>query len=213
MAAVTFIIGESGTGKSRSLKSLDPKNTLLIQAIPKPLPFQTGEWKRLNKDNPTGNVLVSDNAQQIVKWLSQTKRDIIVIDDLQFVMANEFMRRSGEVGFQKFNELARNLFDIMQACVNLPENKRVYLLSHSEVDEDGRIRAKTLGKMINNVLTLEALVTIVLRTEVVNGNYQFRTQNNGHDTVKSPEGLFSGESVDNDLSAVDAAIKAYYQIT
>lgn len=212
MSIATIILGESGTGKTTSLRNLDPAHTLLIQAIQKPLPFKSAHWKPI-KDG--GNIYVSDNSQAIVAAMKKTTREIIVIDDFQYQMSNEFMRRVtdkevGNAAFAKYNEIARSAWDILNAAASLPSNKRVYILSHTQTDELGRIKIKTIGKLLDEKITIEGMVSIVLRTSVVNGNYLFSTKNNGHDTTKTPMGLFDADLIDNDLAAVDSAIFSYY---
>lgn len=212
MSIATLILGESGTGKSTSLRNLDPANTLLIQAIPKPLPFKSTGWKPV-KDG--GNVIVTDQSAQIVAAMKKTQREVIVIDDFQYTMSNEFMRRvtdkeTGNASFAKYNEIARSAWDVLTAASHLSDNKRVYILSHTQTDDSGRTKIKTIGKLLDEKITVEGLVSIVLRTNVVNGNYLFSTKNNGHDTTKSPLGLFDDELIENDLAIVDAAIYHYY---
>lgn len=219
MSIACMILGQSGTGKTTSLRNLDPSHTLLIQAVKKPLPFRSEGWGYFNKEKrPTGNIFVTDQATQIVKIMKGTKREVIVIDDFQYILANEFMRRvldkeSGNAAFAKYNEIARNAWDILMAASQLEDNKRVYILGHTQEDDSGRIKAKTIGKLLDEKITIEGLLTIVLRTAVVNGQYLFSTQNNGSDTVKSPLGLFDSDQIDNDLAAVDAAIFNYYSLT
>ena len=100
-----------------------------------------------------------------------------------------------------------------RAASMLPAHKRVYFLSHTDTDESGRTRAKTIGKLLNEKITVEGLLTIVLRTAVINGSYVFSTRNSGADTVKTPMDMFVDEHIPNDLAAVDAAIVAYYGLT
>lgn len=219
MSIATMILGQSGTGKTTSLRNLDPAHTLLIQAVKKPLPFRSNGWSYFDKDkNPNGNVFVTDQAAQIVKLMHRTQRDVIVIDDFQYILANEFMRRvldkeSGNAAFAKYNEIARNAWDILMASSQLDDNKRVYILGHTQEDDSGRIKAKTIGKLLDEKITIEGLLTIVLRTAVVNGQYLFTTQNSGSDTVKSPIGLFDSDQIDNDLAEVDSAIFNYYSLS
>ena len=106
----------------------------------------------------------------------------------------------------QYNEIARNAWDILMAASQLSDDKRVYILGHTQEDDNGRIKAKTIGKLLDEKITIEGLLTIVLRTAVINGQYLFSTQNNGLDTVKSPLGLFDSDQIENDLAAVDAAI-------
>lgn len=212
MSIATLILGESGTGKSTSLRHLDPANTLLIQSIHKPLPFRSAEWKLFSKDNPTGNIFITDNVDQICNIMQKTQRDIIVIDDYQYIMANEFMRRANEKGFDKFTDIGKNAWNIFNLATCLAPHKRVYLLAHTETDNFGKTKIKTIGKMLDEKITLEGMVTVCLRTQVSDGNYTFTTQNNGSDTVKSPIGLFEQTEIPNDLKFVDDQICDYWGI-
>lgn len=219
MSIATMIIGESGTGKSTSLRNLDPNRTLLIQAVKKPLPFRSANWKPVEKKDgvSTGSVFVSDNSGIIVQAMRRTDKEVIVIDDFQYILANEFMRRvtdneQGNSAFAKYNEIARHAWDILMEASALADHKRVYILSHTSTDDFGKTKIKTIGKLLDEKIVLEGLVTIVLRTQKINDQYRFSTQNSGSDTVKSPLGLFEDDQIENDLLAVDEAICEYYQI-
>lgn len=204
MAIVTFILGYSGTGKSYSLRNLPKTHTGIVRAIGKPLPF---------RGSAAFNGIVSDQAAHIIKALQVSKADILVIDDFQYIMANEFMKRSHEKGFDKFTDIGRNTWEILNTANNLAPNKRVYILSHLEQGESGKEKIKTIGKLLDEKITLEGMVSIVLKTIVQDGQYLFTTQNNGNDSTKSPEGMFDNLLIDNDLNAVDMAICDYYGIT
>lgn len=210
MSIAAFILGESGTGKSTSMRSMNPGETLLIQAIKKPLPFRSSGWKYLSKEG--GNILVCDQSAQIIAAMHKTQRPIIVIDDFQYILANEFMRRTDERGFDKFTDIGKHAWDILCAASSLPDRVRVYILSHTETSESGRVKAKTIGRMLDEKITIEGMFSIVMRTSIINGQYLFSTKNNGLDTVKTPLGLFDADHIDNDLAAVDAAIVDYYQL-
>jgi hypothetical protein len=214
MSISTVILGESGTGKSASLRNLDPANTLLIQVVKKPLPFRSKGWSYFDpQKNKTGNIFVSDDWATINAILRRTQRKLIVIDDFQYVLANEFMRRSDERGFEKFTEIAKHAWEIFNTANSLADDVRVYLLSHTATDEQGNTKLKTIGKLLDEKITPEGLFTIVLKTVVTDKEYLFSTKNNGHDTVKAPIGLFDSERIPNDLAAVDAAIFSYYELT
>jgi hypothetical protein len=157
-------------------------------------------------------MIVTDDANRIVDLLGKTKRKTIVIDDFQYLLANEFMRRSSETGFQKFTEIGKHAWDVLTAANNLADDVRVYILTHSEQLDSGHTKAKTIGRLLDEKITVEGLFTIVLKTDVVDGEYTFTTRNSGRDTVKSPMGLFEDERVPNDLRAVDEAIAEYYGI-
>ena len=209
MSIATMVLGQSGTGKSASLRNMNPAETLLIQVVPKPLPFRSKEWKSV-KDG--GNIIVANNSAAICQAMQKTTRPIIVIDDVQYLLATEFMERAHEIGYTKFTEMARHYYDVLVTATNLPADKRVYLLSHTDTTESGQIKAKTIGKLLDEKITVEGLVTIVLRTHVINGQYVFSTRNNGSDSVKTPMGLFDDEHIDNDLAAVDKAVTEYYEL-
>lgn len=215
MAITTMVLGESGTGKTTSLRNLDPEHTLLVQTVKKPLPFRSKDWKPATKEG--GSVFVTDNSATIVEAIKRTKKEIIVIDDFQYLLANEFMRRvtdveTGNAAFAKYNEIARHAWDVLMAATALPDSKRVYILSHTSTDDFGKTKIKTIGKLLDEKIVMEGLVTIVLKTIVQNGNYLFSTRNSGADTVKSPLGLFDEELIENDLAEVDSAIFNYYQM-
>lgn len=209
MSIATFVLGQSGTGKSTSLRNMNPADTLLIQVIPKPLPFKSKEWKPI-KDG--GNIIVSSSSDSICAAMTKTARPIIVVDDFQYLLATEFMNRAHETGYTKFTEMARHYYDVLSCAASLPPEKRVYLLSHTDTSESGQVKAKTIGKLLDEKITVEGLVTIVLRTHVVNGTYVFSTRNSGTDTVKTPLGLFESDHIPNDLMAVDKAIVDYYSL-
>lgn len=211
MSISTMILGESGTGKSTSLRNLSPESVLLIQAVRKPLPFRSQSWREIDKSG--GSIYVSDDSATIINAMQKTRKDIIIIDDFQYVLANEYMRRSAENGFAKFTEIGRKAWDILMQANALAPHKRVYILAHSETTESGKTKAKTIGKMLDDKITIEGLFTIVLRTDVSDGKFTFRTKNNGSDTVKSPIGLFDTALIDNDLNAIDSAIVEYYALT
>lgn len=218
MSIATMILGQSGTGKTTSLRNLNPSDVLLIQAVKKPLPFRSSAWVPCTKANPQGSILVTDKSAVIVGAMERTAKPIIVIDDFQYVLANEFMRRvldneTGNAAFAKYNEIARMAWDILMTAGKLADSTRVYIMAHTQEDDSGHIKAKSIGKLLDEKITMEGLLTIVLRTAVINGQYLFSTQNSGLDTVKSPMGLFDADQIDNDLNAVDNAITDYYGLT
>ena len=215
MSITSMVLGESGTGKTTSLRNLDPAHTLLIQSVKKPLPFRSNDWKPATKEG--GTVFVTDNSATICEAMKRTKKEIIVIDDFQYLLANEFMRRvtdveTGNAAFAKYNEIARHAWDVLMTASSLPDHKRVYILSHTSTDDFGKTKIKTIGKLLDEKIVIEGLVTLVLRTTVQNGNYLFSTKNSGMDTVKTPMGMFEADHVDNDLAAIDASIVDYYDL-
>lgn len=213
MGIPVLILGESGTGKSASMRNMS-EDTVIIQAVSKPLPFKS-LFKRRTAENPSGNIIATDDWQRIIKTIqgaANAGRKCIVVDDFQYVMANEFMRRTNERGFDKFTEIANHAWQIITVCQSLPDDVHVYFLAHTESGDAGRVKMKTIGKMLDEKITVEGLFTIVLRTHVDDGRYMFSTQNNGSDTVKSPMGLFAETYIENDLNAVNTAITQYYEV-
>lgn len=213
MSIATLILGASGSGKSTSLRNLDPTKTLLIQCIKKPLPFRSNGWKTRLSLRADGNVIQTSDPALIERLMRQSPHEIVVIDDYQAVLVNELLARSSEKGFDKFTDIAKGAWNIFQAAGALAEHRRVYILAHTQTDDFGNVRMKTVGKMVDQTLVPEGYFTIVLRTEVINGQYLFRTQTNGQDCVKSPVDLFSDLTIPNDLAAVDAAIADFYQLS
>ena len=217
MSYATLILGESGTGKTCSLRNLDPKRTFLIQPVRKPLPFRSSGWKDLRRDeknNLHGNIFVSDDPVEIIKAMRHVpeQMDVIVLDDWQYVLTNLFMAKRNQKGFDKFTEIAGAGFDLCHMASQLPNDKRVYILAHTASDEYGNVKIKTLGKLLDDKIVPEGMFTTVLRTHVENGKFLFSTQNSGNDTVKSPMGMFADKFIDNDLAEVDRIICEYYGI-
>jgi len=200
MAIAVLVMGASGTGKSASLRNFRPDEIGVINVAGKPLPFRS-EIKSFK----------SDRYEEIEVILKKAKVKSLVIDDSQYLMANEFMRRASENGFQKFTDIGRNFWALVDMINHdLPEDVIVYFMQHTELDANGNEKAKTIGKLLDEKITLEGLFSIVLKTAVVDGSYMFTTKNNGADTVKTPMGMFEQDLIENDLKAVDDAIREYY---
>ena len=203
MAIPVLVLGQSGTGKSYSMKNFNEEEICLISVQKALLPFR----KKFTE------TVVTDKYSEIFKAMKSTNKKVIVIDDTQYLMCNEFMRRATEKGFDKFTEIAQNFWSLVVHEVNnLPTDTIVYLLCHTATDENGVEKMKTIGKLVDEKITPEGLFTIVLKTAVSDGNYAFVTQNNGKDTVKSPEGMFTTYAINNDLKYVDEKIRNYYEL-
>jgi hypothetical protein len=213
MSIATLILGASGSGKSTSLRNLDPKQTLLIQCIKKPLPFRASAWAVRDAAHKDGNVFQTDDPAKIEALMRGTTKPIIVIDDYSQTMVNEMMATIEVKGYEKFTTLAKNAWLIFLAAGDLGPEKRVYVMSHTAVDESGEVRMKTIGKLVDEKILPPAYFTIVLRAQRINDQYVFSTQTTGSDPCKSPMGLFEEQHIPNDLAAVDAAISEYWGIT
>ena len=201
MAVLVMIYGQSGTGKSTSLRNFTNDEVAVINVSGKPLPFRS---KLTTYD--------TDNYAKISSALSKIERKSIVIDDATYLMVNEFMRTAKVAGYQKYTDMAVNFNSLVAQASQLANDKIVYFLGHSDLKDDGTEHFKTIGKMLDNYVTVEGKFTIVLKTVVQDGKYYFSTHNSGQDTVKSPLGMFDDNYVDNDLKAVDTVIREYYGI-
>lgn len=205
MGILVFVLGRSGTGKSFSMRNFDKAKLGVVNVQGKILPFKgAGSIETVNTDQ-------SDEIVKAIKKLASSHKSIVV-DDYQYVMANEFMRRAAERGYDKFTEIARHAWDIADCVKTLPADVIVYIMCHTDTDTEGTERLKTIGKLLDEKICLEGMSTIVLKTNVSDGQYTFLTQNNGKDTVKSPAGMFPTYAIDNDLNYVDEKIRNYYEL-
>lgn len=199
MGIPVLILGESGSGKSTSLRNFEPDEIGIFNVAGKPLPFR----KKLSKvDGAT--------YQKINKALQNPKLKAYVIDDSQYLMAFGMFDRAKEVGYNKFTDIALDFKNLVTNIINFtPPDVIVYFLHHTEVSETGKVKAKTSGKMLDQQLTLEGLFSIVLMAKAEDGNYKFITQSDGYTTCKSPMEMFDLE-IDNDLKFVDSTIREYW---
>ena len=234
MANAIAVVGDTGTGKTSSImpdveagiKGLNPEETFIINVKDKPLPLRV--WK--NKYTPipvgapptTGNYFASTDAQAIIKvlnFIGANRPDIknVVLDDSQYVMSQEFMDNALKQGYEKFNKMAKNMFDIIDTGLRLPRDKNFILLTHSE-ENDGKTDIKTLGKMLSDKVNLAGLFTIVLYTNVktnMQGTHysfvtnQYQDERNILVMAKSPRGMFEEKLIPNDMGFVLEKIEEY----
>ena len=199
MGIPVLILGESGSGKSTALRNFDPAEIGIFNVASKPLPFR----KKMMVVNGAG-------YGTILKSLSNPKLKAYAIDDSQYLLAFEFFDRAQETGYGKFTELALNFRNLIQFVImNTPPDVIVYFLHHTERRDDGVLKAKTIGKMLDEKLTVEGLFSIVLLCQARQDKHVFVTQSSGISTAKSPMDMFPGE-IDNDLKAVDTTIREYW---
>lgn len=201
MAIITLVLGDSGAGKSASLRNFKKGEVLVIGVTPKPLPFKNEL-----------ETVYTDSYKEVLDAIRSTKCKTIVIDDSQYLMANEFMRRISEKGYDKYAEMGQHFWALMASAAVLPNDITVYFLHHTELVANGKEKAKTIGKMLDEKITLEGLFTTVILAECNEEGHFFRTQSKGADTVKTPMGMFADEVIDNDLKLVDQTIREYYGI-
>jgi hypothetical protein len=214
MGIPIYILGKSGSGKSTSMRNLDPKDIMIIKVINKRLPFNESTFATWDKESKTGSKFATDDYTVIKALLSRMEevgKKIVVIDDIQYLMANEFMRRASEVGFTKFSEIAFKMWDLLDFIQNkIDPDMRVYMMSHID-EEDGSQKIKTIGKMLDDKVCLEGLATIVIGSSKIKDDYVFETQTNGRNTLKSPIGMFE-KTEPNDLKIIDNKIVTFYDI-
>lgn len=214
MAIPVFCIGRSGSGKTYSIKNFNADEVGVISVEKGRLPFKTDiKTVRIPKDFSTANTSAQLNAAKY-SWIqliiSKSKAKSIIIDDSQYLLVNELFDRSKEKGYDKFTDIAVNFRNLVHYVNDMPDDdKIVYFLHHSEADTDGREKAKTIGRMLDEKLTLEGCFDIVIYCQ----DHKFYTQGDGMSTAKTPEGMFEESEIPNDLKAVDTAIREYYGLT
>lgn len=227
MAAETIaIVGESGTGKSTSLRNLNPEETFIISTTGKPLPFRA--WKKkyipikIEGKNVSGNYYVSSKWDQILKILQIVDKMMpnikqVIIDDFQYVLSYEFVDRATEVGYTKFSELAQHAMEILRYSEKMREDCKMIFLTHSENVGDNvnpKFVIKTVGKLLSEKVTLEGLFTYIFFTKVSEGDsgkmeYKLVTNNNGTCVAKTSFGMFEDLEIDNDLEDIIKVIDEY----
>lgn len=202
MGIPVLILGPSGSGKSASLRNFEPEEVGIFNVANKPLPFR--------RKLPTANNATYD---MIAGRLKKKNKKTYVIDDSQYLMANEFFDRAKETGYQKFTDIGLHFRNLLQTVIQqTPEDVIVYFLHHTEEDMSGRLKAKTIGKMLDEKLTVEGLFSIVLLTVAEGTEHYFITNSDGSSTAKSPMEMFDLK-IDNDLRMVDQTIREYYDLT
>ncbi len=211
-STLIMIIGKSGRGKSTSLRNLDPTKTFLINTAGKLLPFQDG----LSFNTDDKNCLITSDSALIKRTITEISRngvfENVVIDDCQYIMADEFFDKALIKGYEKFAVMGQHFWDILKLASKLKPGLKIYMLGHEDENPNER-KLKTLGKMVDDKGCPEGLATIVLfaETKVENTKriYYFDTQTDGITTAKSPMGMFP-QRIPNDLSLVSARINEYY---
>ena len=196
-----LLIGKSGSGKSASLRNFKKEEIAIANVLGKPLPFKS------DLDAPK-----VDDYNVILKAIEKTDKKIIVIDDANYLITNEFMNKSSIKGFDKYNEIGNNFFNLINGIKNVEGGKTVYLIMHEDTDDDGNVKPKTIGKLLDDKVNIQGMFTICIRSMFDNGNYIFRLKTNGQDCVKTPIGLFDEEQIENDLKLVDNKIREYYDL-
>lgn len=206
MGLPVLIMGKSGSGKSAALRNcVDNENFNVINVIDKPFPFK-------------GNVRSgsTDDYQQVMKWLIKFPAKSIVIDDAGYLITNMFMNGHANAGagnavYAFYNRIGDHFWNLIEFIKkSVPKDKIVYVIMHEDVDDFGNIKPKTIGKLLDEKVSIEGMFTIVIRCVIENGKHVFITQSLGNDVAKTPIGMFEDLQIDNDLLLVDKAIRDYY---
>ena len=202
MGIAVLVMGESGSGKTSSLRNFKDDEVSILNVASKPLPFRNkNKLKMANKAT----------YSMIKGAVSSGRTPSYVIDDAQYLMAFESFDKVNETGFTKFTQMAKNYEDMLRYIQEETDpNVIVYVLQHIEKDEDGKIKVKTLGKMLDQQLTVEGLFSIVLLAQTDGKKHYFITQSDGTNSCKSPMEMFEDVEIDNDLKMVDDLIREYY---
>lgn len=202
MGIPVLILGESGSGKSTSLRNFKPDEVGIFNIASKPMPFR----------NQFTNICNGANYLQIFASLRKGKLKRYVIDDSQYLLCFEFFDKASEKGYDKFTSMALNFYSLIKCVIQeTPPDCIVYFLHHTESTADGRTKAKTIGKMLDEKLTVEGLFSIVLMCQTDGTNHQFITQSDGNTPAKSPMEMFP-LVIENDLALVDKTIREYYNL-
>ncbi len=198
MGIAVLVLGASGSGKSTSLRNFKKNEVCVLNVANKPLPFRSEL-----------TTVKADTYKVIGGMLAAKEYKAYVIDDSQFLLAFELFRRSTEKGYDKYTEMALHFQQMLEyISLQLPDDVIVYLMHHTDINAEGKLKAKTIGKMLDEKLTLEGLFTIVLLAQNNDGAYTFLT--NGMEPVKTPIGMFKDAQISNDLKLVDDTIRNYY---
>ena len=202
MGIPVLVLGESGSGKSASLRNFEASEVSIFNVAGKPLPFR----KRL----PTAS---TSNYNEIMGLIQKSGKKAFVIDDSQYLMCFESFAKAKDTGYAKFTDIALNFYNLVQFVIRgTAPDVIVYFLHHTETDGNtGKVKAKTMGKMLDNQLTLEGLFSIVLQCMTDGQKHVFITQSDGYNTAKSPMEMFPLE-MENDLKLVDQTIREYYDM-
>lgn len=213
MSVPVLVIGPSGSGKTYSVKNFKPEEVGVISVEKGRLPFRSDikvVKVQVDSSSEVKDYATLNRAKYawIMKAIQSAKCKSIVIDDSQYLLVNELFDRAAERGYDKYVQMAANFRNLIHFINELPEDdKIVYFLHHTETGADGREKAKTIGRMLDEKLTVEGCFDIVIYCQ----DHKFFTQSNGQSTAKSPEGMFDLE-MSNDLKQIDVAIRDFWNL-
>jgi hypothetical protein len=196
-----LLIGKSGSGKSTSLRNFTKDEVAVVNVLGKPLPFKTDI-----------NAPKIDDYKIILEKIAKTDKKVIFIDDANYLIVKEFMDKRSVKGYEKFNEMGGNFYDLINGIKNIQGGKTVYLSMHEETDEFGDVQPKTIGKMLNDKINIQGMFTVCIRSMFDSGKYIFRLKTNGQDCVKTPFDMVDVDEMENDLKAFDKIVREYYNL-
>lgn len=199
MSQLTFVLGNSGTGKSTSLRNFKAKDGIgYVSATGKPLPFKN--------DIP---YMHAKSYNELLTAIRDSKAPVVVIDDFNYFMSFEEFSKAGIKGYDKFTEMAVNVVNVIDTITRKDTDQRFYILAHSETNDANQLKLKTTGKMVSDKFVPEGLTNQVVETAVIDGEFVFKVKTDGTG-IKTPMGMFDTDTIENDLKLLDEKIKAFY---
>lgn len=200
MGVCVLVLGDSGSGKSTSLRNFEPGEIGIFNVMGKPLPFR----KKLAKADHAGYGTIQQS-------LKANKLRAYVVDDAGYLMSLENFRRAKETGYGKFTDMALNFERLIEWAVQTDEDTIVYIFMHYDRDADGRMKPKTIGRMLDEKFNIEGACPIVIQSTIQDGKHVFVTKGDGLNAAKAPMDMLP-DVMDNDLKAVDTAIREYWSM-
>lgn len=217
MTIMTLILGETGSGKTTSIRNLPPSETFIINVIDKPLPFKNFKqnYNIENKDGKKPNYYSSDKAANIVSAISKISRErtdikYLIIDDFGYLMSNEFFQRASEGGYSKFSEIGQHAWMVLNQIKNSRSDLNCIVIAHNELTQDGKYKIKTIGKMLDEKYTVEGVFPHVFHARVIDGKYKFQTRNDGVYIARNPLDMFSDDFIENDMLKIVKVYSDFY---
>jgi hypothetical protein len=216
MSEPVLLLGASGSGKSTAMRNLDPNKTFIVSIDGKRPPFSMKDWPKMTAENKGGSFYIPkrENVYGTVKAsidiAVKEDKKIIIVDDSQFLLANTFFDRAEERGYDKFSQMGKNFWQFIEYLRDLPDDVTVYLLHHLEYSDQGAIKPKTIGKMLDQQGSVEGRFTICLLAEKVEDTHIIRSSMSSQPVIKAPMDMFKEKEMDNDLAIIDNEIREYY---
>lgn len=209
MARKVLILGSSGTGKSTSIRNLNPDETFIIKAVEKQLPFRKSETLY---NSERKNVFTTQKINSVLSMLDRIEKNpkikTLIIDDFNYLLTFGYKEKASEKGYQKFETLAFGIIDIFEKIDVMRNDLIVYIIAHTQKDQDGKLSMKTIGKFLDEKVVIEGLFSMVFLALGSETDYKFTV--NGMDPAKTPMGMFETNEIENDLVIINKAIIEYF---